>query len=94
MAEGVALAVMQAGGGEQVLGGLGGDVGVALGLDAVVHIPRDKAPADFGDAGKVVGGAGAGLSKGRGEGTAEKGEEGDGQDVGGMHCGSFVFVGV
>lgn len=96
VAEGVTLAVVEGVGWEEVLGGFGGDVSVALGLDAVVHVPRDQAPANFGDAGKVVrrAGAGAGLSQGRGEGAADDGEEGGGQDCGEMHCGNFGYVGL
>lgn len=55
MSEGVALAIVQGVGGEELLGCLERFVGVALGLEAVIYIPGDQAPADLGDAGEIAG---------------------------------------
>lgn len=88
MSEGIALAIVQAVGREELLGGLGGFIGVALGLDAVVYVPRNQAPTNLGDAGKVAGRGAGGLGDGRGEdaGAGQSAEEDGGEEGSRMHC--------
>lgn len=97
MSEGVGLSIALAALSEEFLRYLVRFHSMASGLDAVVHVPGNQAPADLGVAGLpfrfwIRRGGGCGDGRGKDAGAGESAEKGGGEKCGWMHCQSSVLL--